>query len=79
MMFVKSYENMDSSAINELKIAEKSVFVTYNSNIDKEYEFKCENTQEFNDKVSNTLKSKESMGKLLNSCIKQGELVAVTK
>ena len=78
-MFVKTYENLDSSALNTLKVSEKSVYVVYNSNIDKEYEFKCENTQEFNDKVSNTLNNKESMGKLLNSCIKQGQLVAVTK
>ena len=78
-MFVKTYKNLDSSAINTLKVDKESVFVVYNSNIDKEYEFKCENTQEFNDKVSNTLNNKESMGKLLNSCIKQGQLVAVTK
>ena len=78
-MFVKTYENMDSSAVNTLKIDKKSVFVVYNSNIDKEYEFKCENTQEFDDKVSKTLKNKESIGKLLNSSIKQQELVAVTK
>ena len=78
-MFVKTYENLDSSALYMLKVDKESVYVVYNSNIDKEYEFKCENTQEFNDKVSKTLKDKESMGKLLNSCIKQGELVAVTK
>ena len=47
--------------------------------IDKEYEFDCEKAEEFDEKVSKTLKNKESMGKLLNSCIKQGELVAVTK
>ena len=78
-MFVKTYENLDSSALYTLKVDKKSVFVVYNSNIDKEYEFECENTQEFDDKVSKTLKNKESIGKLLNSCIKQQELVAVTK
>ena len=78
-MFVKIYENLDSSAVNTLKVDKKSVFVVYNSNIDKEYEFKCENTQEFDEKVSKTLQNKESIGKLLNSSIKQQELVAVTK
>jgi len=78
-MFVKTYENLDSSAVYTLKVDKKSVYVVYNSNIDKEYEFKCENTQEFDDKVSKTLKNKESIGKLLNSSIKQQELVAVTK
>ena len=79
IMFVKTYENLDSSAINTLKVDKESVFVVYNSNTDKEYEFKCENTQEFDEKVSKTLQNKESIGKLLNSSIKQQELVAVTK
>ena len=78
-MFVKTYENLDSSAVYTLKVDKKSVFVVYNSNTDKEYEFKCENTQEFDEKVSKTLQNKESIGKLLNSSIKQQELVAVTK
>ena len=78
-MFVKIYENLDSSAINTLKVNKESVYVVYTSNIDKEYEFKCENTQEFDEKVSKTLQNKESIGKLLHSCIKQGELVPVTK
>ena len=78
-MFVKIYENLDSSAINTLKVNKESVYVVYNSNIDKEYEFKCENTQEFDDKVSKTLQNKESVGKLLHKNIKEGKLVPVTK
>ena len=78
-MFVKTYENLDSSAVYALKVNKESVYVVYTSNIDKEYEFKCENTQEFDEKVSKTLQNKESLGKLLNSSIKQQELVAVTK
>ena len=49
------------------------------SNIDKKHEFECENTQEFEDKVSKTLQNKESMGKLLHKSIKEGKLVPVTK
>ena len=78
-MFVKTYENLDSTAVFTLKVNKESVFVTYNSNIDKEYEFKCENTQEFDEKMSNTLKNKESVGKLLNMSIKEGKLVPITK
>ena len=78
-MFVKTYENLESSALFRLKVDKKSVYVVYNSNIDKEYEFNCDNTEEFDEKVSKTLKTNESLGKLLNSCIKQQELVAVTK
>ena len=78
-MFVKHYENLNSSAIFTMKVDKNSVYVTYNSNIDKEYEFNCDNTEEFNEKVSNTLKTSESIGKLVNSSIKEGQLVAVTK
>ena len=78
-MFVKTYENLNSSAINRLKIGENSVFVTYQSNIDKEYEFKCENTQEFNKIVNNSIDNQLSLGKLLNSSIREGKLVDITK
>ena len=78
-MFVKTYENLESSALFRLKVDKKRVYVVYNSNIDKEYEFNCDNTEEFDEKVSKTLKTNESLGKLLNSCIKEGKLVAVTK
>ncbi len=78
-MFVKTYENLDSSAVNRLKIGKNSVFVTYQSNIDKEYEFKCENTEDFNDKVKFSLETKKSIGKLLNNSIKEGKLVDITK
>jgi len=78
-MFVKTYENLDSSAVNRLKIGKNSVFVTYQSNIDKEYEFNCENTEEFNDKVIFSLETKKSIGKLLNNSIKEGKLVDITK
>jgi arginyl-tRNA--protein-N-Asp/Glu arginylyltransferase len=78
-MFVKTYENLDSSAVNRLKIDKNSVFVTYQSNIDKEYEFNCENTEEFNNLVNKSLINKESIGKLLNKSIKEGKLVDITK
>ena len=78
-MCAKTYENLDSSAIFAMKVDKSSVYVTYNSNIDKEYEFNCDNTEEFNEKVSITLKTSESLGKLLNQSIKEGQLVAVTK
>ena len=76
---MKTIEIKDSTAIQELKVEENSVYITYKSNIDKEYEFNCKNTEEFIDKVSKTIDNEESMGKLVNNCIKQGELVAVTK
>ena len=74
-MFVKTYENLDSSAINTLKVDKSSVFVVYNSNIDKEYEFNCENTEEFTEKLSNTLKNNESVGKFIHSSVKEGMII----
>ena len=78
-MFVKTYEFHDSSAIFTIKMGKESVFVTYNSNIDKEYEFNCENITEFEENVSKTLKEEKSIGKLVHSYIKEGKLVPVTK
>ena len=78
-MFVKHYEFKESSAISSIKVDTSRVLITYTSNIDKEYEFNCDNTQEFEEKVSNTLKNKESIGKLVNISIKEGKLVSNTK
>ena len=78
-MFVKTYENLSSSALLVVKVGENSVFATYNSNPDKEYEFNCENTDSFNISLSETLKNEESVGKLFHSKIKEGELVPITK
>ena len=77
-MFVKTYENLSSSALLVVKVGENSVFATYNSNPDKEYEFSCENTDSFNNSMSKTQKNEESVGKLFHQSIKEGKLVAVT-
>ena len=78
-MFVKTYENLGSSALYVIRIGEKSIFATYNTNIDKEYEFMCENPQIFENKLSETLKREESVGKLFHASIKDGELVPAEK
>jgi len=78
-MFVKTYEKLDSSALFRIKLGENTVFVTYNSNIDKEYVFSCQDCDTFGEKVSKTLKNKESLGKLLHKTIKEGELVPITE
>ena len=79
MEFVKIYEDLASSAINRVKVDENLIKITYNSNIDKEYEFNCDKTEEFNDKLSNTLKNNESVGKFIHSSVKEGIIVPVTK
>tara|TARA_B100000524_G_scaffold87899_1_gene41001 strand:+ start:8 stop:190 length:183 start_codon:yes stop_codon:yes gene_type:complete len=60
-------------------LAKSQVFATYNTNIDKEYEFMCENPQIFENKLSETLKREESVGKLFHASIKEGELVPAEK
>ena len=77
-MFVKTYENLGSSALYVIRIGENSIFATYNTNIEKEYEFMCENPQIFENKLLQTLVKEESVGKLFHSSIKEGELVAIT-
>ena len=77
-MFVKTYENLSSSALLVVKVGENSVFATYNSNPEKEYEFMCENPQIFENKLLQTLVKEESVGKLFHASIKEGELVAIT-
>ena len=78
-MFVKTYENLGSSALYVIRIGEKSIFATYNTNIEKEYEFMSENPQIFENKLLQTLVKEESVGKLFHASIKEGELVPANK
>ena len=73
------YEFPKSSAIFSVKTENNRVVVVYNSNNDKEYQFNCQNIQEFESELTNTLKNDKSIGKLVHSYIKEGKLVAVTK
>ena len=73
------YEFPKSSAIFSVKTENNRVVVVYNSKNDKEYQFDCQNVQEFELELTNTLKNAKSIGKLVHSYIKEGKLVAVTK
>lgn len=79
MEFVKIYEDFASSAVKCVKIDKNSVYVMYNSNIHKEYEFTCENIDNFTEKLSNTLNNKESVGKFIHTSVKEGMIVPATK
>ena len=74
-MFVKSYENLSSSAIFGVKCDKNVIKVTYQSNIDKSYAFDCKNVSEFTQKLDMALEKTESVGKLLHSEISAGNLV----
>ncbi len=75
------YEKFTSSAIKSVETLDNTVKIVYNSNINKEYEFNCQNIQEFVNKLSETLIAHEelleggSVGKFINQSIKSGVLV----
>ena len=75
------YNNLISTAIKSINITDNSVIITYNSNIDKEYTFNCDNIQDFEDSlckelISVELKTAGSVGKFLHNQIKEGLIVA---
>ena len=74
---MEKYEFPNSSAIFDIKFQESSVLITYNSNIDKKYEFNCQNVGKFEQLVQKTQERDESIGKLVNSWIKENKLVAI--
>ena len=69
---MKTYEDLASSAVKSIKVDEKSIYIVYNSNIDKEYEFICDNTAEFDVKLSETISKEESLGKFIHNQVKEG-------
>ena len=76
----KMYDNLISTAIKSINITDNSVIITYNSNIDKEYTFNCDNIQDFEDSlckelISVELKTGGSVGKFLHNQIKEGLIV----
>jgi len=77
----KSFTNLNSSAISSVEVIENQVKVVYNSNIDKEYTFNCENVEEFVEQLSSTLvdvelnNGKGSVGRFINQQIKDKVLV----
>ena len=77
----KTYQNFDSTAINSVSIEDNVVKVVYNSNIDKEYSFNCQNVEEFEQQLSEQLIGVEmkdntvSVGRFIHQQIKNQVLV----
>ena len=78
---MKSYQNLNSSAIDSITIEENVVKVRYNSNKDKEYTFECNNIDQFVEQLSAELidvelnNGKGSVGRFLHRQIKDSVLV----
>ena len=77
----KTFNKLQSSAVNSIEVVDNTVKVVYNSNIDKEYTFNCQNVEEFVNNLSQQLidieldNQKGSVGKFLHQQIKSGALV----
>ena len=76
----KMYDNLNSSAIKSINCEENDVKVVYNSNINKEYTFNCENVENFRNNLCKELLSVEmktggSVGRFIHNQIKEGVLV----
>ena len=78
---MKTYQNLNSSAINSITIEDNVVKVVYNSNKDKESTFDCKNVEEFQQQLSEQLidielnNGKGSVGRFLHQQVRDGALV----
>ena len=77
-MATNVFENIDSSAIFRIKVEDSSVFVTFQSKIDKEYEYSTEHVENFVKTVENSIKDPEnSLGRCINVLIQDKSLKLV--
>ena len=53
------YSNFFSNAIESVETKENSVFITYSSNLEKNYEYNCANVEEFTNNLCSVLISNE--------------------
>ena len=78
---MKTYQNLNSSAINSITIEDNVVKVVYNSNKDKENTFDCKDIEQFQQQLSEELidvemnNGKGSVGRFLHQQVRDGALV----
>lgn len=69
------FENIDSSAINTIKCEDSGVFVTFQSNIDKIYQYSTKDVENFAKSVENCINDpKSSIGRYINISTRDGTL-----
>ncbi len=72
------FENIDSSAIYRIKCEENGVFVTFQSNIDKIYQYSTKDVENFAKSVENCINDpKSSIGRFINVSTRDGTLELV--
>ena len=74
------YSNFFSNAIESVETKENSVFITYSSNLEKNYVYNCENVPQFTNNLCSVLISNElqqdggSVGAFVSQSRKEGVL-----
>ena len=53
------YSNFSSNAVESVETKENSVFITYSSNLEKNYEYNCTNVEDFTNNLCSVLTSNE--------------------
>jgi len=53
------YSNFSSNAVESVETKENSVFITYSSNLEKNYEYNCANVEDFTNNLCSVLISNE--------------------
>ena len=75
------YSNFFSNAIESVETKENSVFITYSSNLEKNYEYNCTDIPEFTNNLCSVLISNElqqdggSVGSFIHRSRKDGVLI----
>lgn len=72
-------EISNSSAISKINLLEEEniIGIAYTSNSEKIYEFYCDDFENVKNKIENTLQKDESVGKLIHTLRKNGEIETI--
>ena len=70
------FETKDSSAIKEITVEDNIVSIIFNSS-DKVYNYEVKD-EDFNEMLQNVIVNEESIGKFINTAIKNKAVVEIT-
>ena len=70
------FNNLNSSAIKEIEINDNIMSVIFNSS-DKVYNYQVQD-EDFNEMIQNVIVNEESIGKFINTAIKNKAVVEIT-
>jgi predicted house-cleaning noncanonical NTP pyrophosphatase (MazG superfamily) len=70
------FDNLNSSAIKEIEVNDNIVSIIFNSS-DKMYTYEVKD-EDFNEMLQNVVMNEESIGKFINTAIKNQAVVEIT-